>query len=43
MKVKKLVKKLYNAIFDHDKKAEVEIYKKLIKKSLKHKKTYLVR
>ena len=41
MKVKKLIKKLYKAIARHDKQKESNIYKKLLKKSLKHKRTYI--
>ena len=43
MKTKKSIKKLFKAIFDHDLLKERKIYEKILKKSLKHKKTYLVR
>jgi hypothetical protein len=43
MKVKDLVKQLYEAIFSKDKAREAEIYHKLLKKSLKHKHTETVR
>ena len=39
MKVKELIKKLYEACVNHDKDAEQKYDKKLLKKSLKHKKT----
>jgi hypothetical protein len=39
MKVKKLIKKLYKAIVLHNLKRERKIYKKITKKSLKHKHT----
>ena len=42
MKVKKLIKKLYSAIIAKDKLLESKIYQKILKKSLKKKKTYIV-
>ena len=41
MKVKELLKKLYEACVTHDKDAEKKFEKKLLKKSLKHKKTHI--
>jgi hypothetical protein len=43
MKVKKLIKKLYKAIVLHNLEKERKIYKKITKKSLKHKHTEAVR
>jgi len=43
MKVKKLIKKLYKAIILHDLIKERKLYKKITKKSLKHKNTTAVR
>ena len=43
MKTKTLVAKLYRAILDGDTQTEKTVYLKLIKKSLKHKKTHVVR
>lgn len=43
MKVKKLLKELYGACVAHDKEAEKKFWKKLLKKSLKHKKTQAVK
>lgn len=42
MKVRKLITKYFDAIFRKDIKEEKEVYNKLIKKSLKHKKTQRV-
>jgi hypothetical protein len=41
MKVKEVLKKLYEACVNHDKDAEKKYEKKLLKKSLKHKKTHI--
>jgi len=41
MKVKELLKKLYEACVTHDKDSEKKFEKKLLKKSLKHKKTHI--
>jgi len=43
MKVNKLIKKLYKAIIDHDVVKESKLYKKITKKSLKHKNTHVVK
>ena len=42
MKTKKLIAKLYGAIFEQDKKLQLKLYKKILRKSLKHKKTHAV-
>lgn len=42
MKVRKLIKKLYLAIAQHRRNKEAKIYRKITKKSLKHKNTYVV-
>lgn len=42
MKVRKLIKKMYEAIVQHKEKKEEKIYKKITKKSLKGKKTQVV-
>lgn len=43
MKVRKLVQKMYEAILTNDKKAEQKLWLKSIKKSLKHKRTYVIK
>ena len=43
MKVQKLVRKMYEAILKNDKKAEQKLWEKSIKKSLQHKKTYVIK
>jgi len=43
MKVKKLIQKYFKAIFDRDTDKEQEVYAKITKKSLKHKKTQRIR
>jgi hypothetical protein len=43
MKVQKLIKKMYKAIFDHDAKREKKFWLKILKKSLKHKHTEAVK
>jgi hypothetical protein len=43
MKVQKLVRKMYEAILRKDKEAEHKLWVKSIKKSLKHKKTYVIK
>lgn len=43
MKVQKLVRKMYRAILQNDQDREKELYLKLLKKSVKHKRTYAVR
>jgi hypothetical protein len=43
MKVKKLTRKMYRACLAHDTKKEKIIWFKLLKKSLKHKKTYIIK
>ena len=42
MKVRKLIKKLYKAVRQHRKDKEAALYKKITKKSLKHKNTLVV-
>jgi hypothetical protein len=43
MKVKKLVKKMYEAIVRKDKEEEQRLWLKALKKSLKHKKTHIIK
>ena len=43
MKTKSLIKKLYIAIFSGSKEEQNKLYKKITRKSLKHKKTQAVR
>lgn len=43
MKVKNLVKQLYVAILKKDKEEEKRLWLKSIKKSLKHKKTHIIK
>ena len=43
MKVKKLVKKMYEAILRHDVVEEKKIWMKTLQKSLKHKNTHIIR
>jgi hypothetical protein len=43
MKTKKLVKEMYEAILTKDKKTEKKLWLKSLKKSLKHKKTYVIK
>ena len=43
MKVQKIVKKMYEAILTKDREAEQKLWVKSIKKSLKHKKTYVIK
>lgn len=43
MKTKKLLKKLYGSCVAHDKDREKKFWKKLLKKSLKGKKTHAVK
>jgi hypothetical protein len=43
MKVRKIVKKMYQAILNHDKVKEKKLWFKALKKSLKHKHTQMVR
>jgi hypothetical protein len=43
MKVRKIVKKMYQAILNHDQKQEKKFWFKALKKSLKHKHTQAVR
>lgn len=43
MKTKKSIKKLFKAILEHDTTKEKKLYQKVLKKSLDHKKTYIVR
>ena len=42
MKVHKLIKKFYRAIAKHDAKKEKKLWLKILKKSLKHKKTHAI-
>jgi hypothetical protein len=43
MKVRKIVKKMYQAILNHDQKQEKKLWFKALKKSLNHKHTQVVR
>lgn len=43
MKTKKSIKKLFKAILEHNPSKEKKFYQKLLKKSLEHKKTYLIK
>jgi hypothetical protein len=43
MKTKSLIKKLYEAIVTDNKERVVKLYRKVTKKSLKHKKTHVVK
>jgi hypothetical protein len=43
MKVRKIVKKMYQAILNHDTVKEKKLWLKALKKSLKHKHTQIVR
>jgi len=43
MKVRKIVKKMYQAILKHDTEKEKKLWLKTLKKSLKHKHTQIVR
>jgi len=42
MKVKSIVKEMYQAIARKDKQAEKELWLKALRKSLKHKKTHAI-
>lgn len=43
MKVQKIVKKMYQACIHHDKNKEKKLWLKALKKSLKHKRTHVVK
>jgi hypothetical protein len=43
MKVKKLIKKYFQALIKHDKFNEKDLYFKILRKSLKHKHTEVIR
>lgn len=43
MKVKEIVRKMYQAILKHNEKKEKRLWLKAIKKSLKHKRTQIIR
>ena len=43
MKLRKLRKKMYKAIFAHDTKTEKKVWVKILKKSIKHKHTEDIR
>ena len=43
MKIKNLVQKMYEAIIEKDTETEKKIWFKALKKSLKHKKTHIIR
>jgi hypothetical protein len=43
MKVKTLVKKMYQAILNHNEKKEKKLWFKALKKSLKHKNTQAIK
>jgi hypothetical protein len=42
MKVKEIIKKMYEACVNHKQKKEKKLWFKAIKKSLKHKKTQII-
>jgi len=42
MKTKKLIKKFYKAVAKHERNKEKKLWLKLLKKSLKHKKTQAI-
>lgn len=42
MKIRKFIKQMYKAILEHKINKEVKLYKKITKKSLKHKHTEVV-
>ena len=42
MKVKKIIRKMYKAILEHNKKKEKKLWLKSLRKSLKHKKTHAI-
>jgi hypothetical protein len=43
MKVKKLIKKMFQACIEHDKEKEKKLWFKAIRKSLKHKNTTAIK
>lgn len=43
MKTKNIIRQMYQACIDNDIKQEKRLYFKLLKKSLKHKKTHVVK
>jgi len=43
MKVKKLIKKMYEACVTHDSETEQKMWRKLLEKSLKNKDTHSIR
>lgn len=43
MKVRKIVKKMYEAILNHNQKKEKKLWFKALKKSLKHKNTHAIK
>ena len=43
MKVKELIMKMYKACIEHNKVEEMKLWKKAMKKSLKHKKTHVIK
>lgn len=43
MKTKKLIKKLFEASLEHNRKQANKIYQKLLQKSLKHKDTTIIK
>jgi hemerythrin superfamily protein len=43
MKVKKLIRKLYKACIEHNKEEEKRLWRKALKKSLKHKHTEAIK
>jgi hypothetical protein len=43
MKTKNVIKKLYKAIIEDNKERVAKLYRKVTKKSLKHKKTHVVK
>jgi len=43
MKVQKIIKKMHQAIFEHNAKKEKKLWLKALKKSLEHKNTYAIK
>jgi len=43
MKVRKIVKKMYQACINHDRVKEKKLWLKALKKSLKHKHTHVIK
>jgi hypothetical protein len=43
MKVQKIIKKMHQAIFEHDVKKEKKMWLKALKKSINHKNTHVIK